>query len=381
MEIEPDFGCPLCLDLLHDPVITPCGHRFCRTCILRACGSRRSSCPLCRGELQCFDPLVEPSDAEWVALMATALPQSVLAKRQSQAPRLMELIVSNLCEEEPNNDNTPHKWIIWVSLGGLFNGRASQIIDKVVYELPPTSRQKFLTAYPPFFSLSRHSRAAFTVRCQIHWNPMLGMRPVEVDHPLAFRQDGNRSVAWIEAGPAALDIVEPKRPARAPCSAAKLQLHERAGCFNALGLEVAQTTASGKAATRIPWLPRDTSPLEVVVGNLHQVSSMPQDLERYHEWTIYIALPEFKESISKMITHVVYNLNPTFSPDAYTKQSPNLELICLGSETCKVTCTIHWNPLLALQPTKLVHEAVSGEFGGQTSVTICVSPRRLHFVA
>lgn len=30
---EARFECPICLAWLRDPVLTSCGHRFCRTCI------------------------------------------------------------------------------------------------------------------------------------------------------------------------------------------------------------------------------------------------------------------------------------------------------------------------------------------------------------
>ncbi|KAK7301521.1 hypothetical protein RJT34_12387 [Clitoria ternatea] len=46
-ERNDDFDCTLCLKLLHEPVTTPCGHSFCRSCLFQSmdCGNR---CPLCR---------------------------------------------------------------------------------------------------------------------------------------------------------------------------------------------------------------------------------------------------------------------------------------------------------------------------------------------
>ena len=34
--LENKYECPICLLGLHEPVQTPCGHRFCRGCILRS---------------------------------------------------------------------------------------------------------------------------------------------------------------------------------------------------------------------------------------------------------------------------------------------------------------------------------------------------------
>ena len=42
-----DFDCHLCLDPLGDPVTTPCGHTFCRNCLLSSLNHSKL-CPLCR---------------------------------------------------------------------------------------------------------------------------------------------------------------------------------------------------------------------------------------------------------------------------------------------------------------------------------------------
>ncbi|TPX72342.1 hypothetical protein SpCBS45565_g00416 [Spizellomyces sp. 'palustris'] len=43
-----DLECNLCLSLLHDPVTCPCGHTYCRTCILSSLDKHSRQCPLCR---------------------------------------------------------------------------------------------------------------------------------------------------------------------------------------------------------------------------------------------------------------------------------------------------------------------------------------------
>ncbi len=49
--ISPDISdaleCPLCLKLLFHPVTTPCGHTFCKPCLLRAY-DHKNTCPFCR---------------------------------------------------------------------------------------------------------------------------------------------------------------------------------------------------------------------------------------------------------------------------------------------------------------------------------------------
>ncbi|XP_004500017.1 uncharacterized protein [Cicer arietinum] len=46
-ERNDDFECTLCLKLLYEPVTTPCGHSFCRSCLFQTM-DRGNRCPLCR---------------------------------------------------------------------------------------------------------------------------------------------------------------------------------------------------------------------------------------------------------------------------------------------------------------------------------------------
>ncbi|KAM4728875.1 E3 ubiquitin-protein ligase TRIM21-like [Anableps anableps] len=46
---EDRFLCSICLDVFTDPVTTPCGHNFCKTCITQHWdGNERCQCPLCK---------------------------------------------------------------------------------------------------------------------------------------------------------------------------------------------------------------------------------------------------------------------------------------------------------------------------------------------
>ncbi|KAL9239504.1 hypothetical protein vseg_013818 [Gypsophila vaccaria] len=47
LERTDDFDCTLCLKLLFEPVTTPCGHSFCRSCLFQSM-DRSNKCPLCR---------------------------------------------------------------------------------------------------------------------------------------------------------------------------------------------------------------------------------------------------------------------------------------------------------------------------------------------
>ncbi|XP_021733899.1 LON peptidase N-terminal domain and RING finger protein 1-like isoform X1 [Chenopodium quinoa] len=46
-ERSDEFDCTLCLKLLYEPITTPCGHSFCRSCLFQSM-DRSNKCPLCR---------------------------------------------------------------------------------------------------------------------------------------------------------------------------------------------------------------------------------------------------------------------------------------------------------------------------------------------
>ncbi|KAL7753099.1 hypothetical protein RI367_001551 [Sorochytrium milnesiophthora] len=54
--------CPICLDQLHDSVITPCRHFFCEPCITETL-SNDARCPMCRGDLKKRDLIRLPPPA------------------------------------------------------------------------------------------------------------------------------------------------------------------------------------------------------------------------------------------------------------------------------------------------------------------------------
>ncbi|KAK3678603.1 hypothetical protein LTR78_001901 [Recurvomyces mirabilis] len=60
VQIESQEDCAVCLEILHDPVITTCGHFFGRECISKAIETQHK-CPMCRADLKDDSVLVSPA--------------------------------------------------------------------------------------------------------------------------------------------------------------------------------------------------------------------------------------------------------------------------------------------------------------------------------
>nr|XP_023670532.1 LON peptidase N-terminal domain and RING finger protein 1-like isoform X1 [Paramormyrops kingsleyae] len=86
-----DFECSLCIRLFYEPVTTPCGHTFCRSCLER-CLDHAPQCPLCKDSLREFlaskkfsvTPVLE-------TLMKTLLPEEYLERLRSHSEEMEEL--------------------------------------------------------------------------------------------------------------------------------------------------------------------------------------------------------------------------------------------------------------------------------------------------
>jgi len=81
------FDCPLCQELLMDPITTSCGHTFCKGCILRAM-DHDNKCPLCRNVIH-----VSPEYGISILLqqiIQTSFPQQYKLRREELRQDLKE---------------------------------------------------------------------------------------------------------------------------------------------------------------------------------------------------------------------------------------------------------------------------------------------------
>ncbi|CAF2815635.1 unnamed protein product [Rotaria sp. Silwood2] len=68
-----DFECSICCNLLWFPITTPCGHVFCRECVIRSVDNTQAQCPICKSSLQHFFPMLIQSHVNKTEIIATII--------------------------------------------------------------------------------------------------------------------------------------------------------------------------------------------------------------------------------------------------------------------------------------------------------------------
>mmetsp|Transcript_83655 Transcript_83655/g.231864 ORF Transcript_83655/g.231864 Transcript_83655/m.231864 type:complete len:246 (-) Transcript_83655:80-817(-) len=143
--------CPICLELLCDPLALPCGQAFCRKCVSHALvpeGPRR--CPLCRGDVAAdFNPALAPVDQplrEVLLRTCTVEYTERVCELALEAARLIRLRIMNDCELVTIVPRPKFRWTLRVKLEPQDDcalpseAALPEIIEKVRFGLLPVCR-------------------------------------------------------------------------------------------------------------------------------------------------------------------------------------------------------------------------------------------------
>ena len=87
--------CPICLNYLVEPLVTPCGHCFCRACLLSATilAPDGRACPICRAAINFADPTKEPCDAAIERDVRALVGAAAYAEKQRAAGDVIRSVV------------------------------------------------------------------------------------------------------------------------------------------------------------------------------------------------------------------------------------------------------------------------------------------------
>jgi len=107
-DLADSFLCPVCLEILHAPVVLSCAHIFCWSCLARAAQfTCNNACPVCRKEVP-LDPMAYKVDSLLQRFLSQNLPEQIQRKgfgyffQTPPPPRNLKVIVA------PGRFASPH---------------------------------------------------------------------------------------------------------------------------------------------------------------------------------------------------------------------------------------------------------------------------------
>lgn len=196
-----DFDCGICLFLMVEPSKTPCGHKFCLTCLEEVL-IYKSACPFCRAEFAAeFKPTIDLKMQE--DIIASNKEGFLQRKKyidelkyQNEKNFKLKIVYGNDHEElEETADGNAHNWCAYVRLANK-NEDISKYISKVTFMLHPTFANPKVVKRKAPFEISCTGWGTFLIPITIEWKKALGLAKTEVEHYLSF--DGNGDVSTLE---------------------------------------------------------------------------------------------------------------------------------------------------------------------------------------
>ena len=81
-EVEDEFNCVICLDLMYQPVTTPCGHTYCKQCLQDAL-EVKPECITCREPIQTNFMVSLPVNITLQKVIEKRYPELYLKKKKT----------------------------------------------------------------------------------------------------------------------------------------------------------------------------------------------------------------------------------------------------------------------------------------------------------
>ena len=198
-----DYTCPICLNLLYKPIITPCKHAFCHECFVdyRDLVDKKNTCPLCRGDIK--ESFKIEVDKEYDLKIQKLFPEETLLKKKQLELKENQHIKITIAYgnthkllEEPrtlrhNSEyQNKHEWSVFVRCPTEEDDR--KYISKVEFELHPTFSDRIITVKRLPFSLKRVGWGFFNIPIKIFFNrKFVDSNPIELNHLLNFSGCGS----------------------------------------------------------------------------------------------------------------------------------------------------------------------------------------------
>jgi len=212
---QEDFECSICLELLCEPLLLPCGHVFCRRCLTGSLKSDNQRCALCRSSIpEGFDAVRAPSHKplqQKIMRHCTVEYEQRLEDVALEAARLVRLRIGNKYNLVSLYPRPKHEWSVEVDLEVQpdaclpADAAMPDIIKHVGFELPAACRvvsagsadspagqqeSRCVQVVSAPFQVTATSPMSCTIPIVITWQDWIGQPPLRLEHDLNFQRGG-----------------------------------------------------------------------------------------------------------------------------------------------------------------------------------------------
>ena len=100
------LSCPLCLDVLFEPIATMCGHTFCRVCLGESLKRLKKACPVCRAP--CMLDVAKTKENSMISQMVKDLFPSEVARKKKEMVAVSTdapLCLYSAMQEKPSQES------------------------------------------------------------------------------------------------------------------------------------------------------------------------------------------------------------------------------------------------------------------------------------
>eukprot|EP01083_Nonionella_stella_P206932 752199_1 len=150
-----DFDCPLCFQLLFEPITLECGHTFCRDCLYQAFQFKKH-CPLCRKH-STIDTITAPSNI----LISKLLEKYNKCAYETRATEIQKIKSLRKSRHPIFISRTPEYPHCFISLH-IYEPKYRVMVNRIL-----NSDSKFIIAYMQYQHYTTQTPHSIGTLCQI----------------------------------------------------------------------------------------------------------------------------------------------------------------------------------------------------------------------
>lgn len=197
-----DYNCPICLNLLYQPVKLPCEHLFCLSCIsvFKENLLENAKCPLCRSDFS--KSLIENTKISQILkekfpdiYAQRAFEFEKILKEESLYNRIRFFYgnLHSLLKNENSKNN--HEWTFFFKSQNP-KDNIKDYVWKIDVELDPSFGGVPFTLRSQPFEITRKGYGEFTINFTVFWQKWLKLEPNKFDYNISF-QNKEKKNAYI----------------------------------------------------------------------------------------------------------------------------------------------------------------------------------------